>query len=103
MLLGNLIGWIVAGLVVGALARWLVPGRQNMSVFMTIALGIVGALVGGYIASMLFGPNLTTDASGGYAVETAWPGWLMSVLGGVLVLGVFLLATGRSDSGPALR
>ena len=95
-MIGHVIGWMVAGLVVGAIARLLVPGRQNMSLVMTMVLGIVGALVGGFIGSMLFGPNLTTDATGTYAVETAWPGWLMAVGGGVLVLWGYLAATGRS-------
>ena len=97
MFLGSIIGWIIAGLIVGALARLLVPGRQNMSIAMTIVLGIVGALVGGFIGSMLFGPNLTTDATGTYAVQTAWPGWIMSILGGVLVLWVYLAASGRGS------
>src|SRR5215207_9924409 len=98
MLIGSIIGWIVAGLVVGALARLLLPGRQNMSIALTIVLGIVGAVVGGFIASLLFGPNLTTDATGTYAVQTAWPGWIMAILGGVLVLWVYLAATGRDTT-----
>ena len=47
MFIGNLIGWIIAGLIVGAFARLLVPGRQSIGIAMTIVLGIVGALVGG--------------------------------------------------------
>jgi len=69
-----------------------------MGMILTIALGIVGALVGGFISSMIFGPNLTTDATGTYAVETAWPGWLMAILGGVVVLGAFVGLTGRNRS-----
>ena len=95
MFVGSIIGWIVAGLIVGALARLVVPGRQDMGIAMTIVLGIVGALVGGFISSFLFGPNLMTDPSGTYVVADAWPGWLMSILGGVLVLWGVLAATGR--------
>ena len=97
MFIGSIIGWIVAGFFVGALARLLVPGRQSMGVAMTIVLGIVGALVGGFIGSALFGPNLAVDATGTYAIETAWPGWIMAVLGGVAVLLAFIAIGGRRD------
>src|SRR5436190_4694115 len=79
MLIGTLIGWIVAGLIVGAFARLLVPGKQDMGVAMTIVLGIVGALVAGFLGSLMFGPQLATDGSQVYAIETAWPGWIMAV------------------------
>ncbi len=90
MLVGSILGWIVAGLIVGAAARLLVPGRENMGVPLTIALGIVGALVGGFISSMLFGPHLVTDGNAVYAVDTAWPGWIMAIVGGIVVLWVTL-------------
>jgi uncharacterized membrane protein YeaQ/YmgE (transglycosylase-associated protein family) len=48
-----MIGFIVFGLVVGALARLLVPGRQNISVWMTLALGLVGSVIGGLVANAL--------------------------------------------------
>lgn len=91
---------MIAGLIVGALARLIVPGRQNIGVGLTIVLGIIGALVGGFISSFLFGPNILVDSSGAYAVETAWPGWIMAVVGGVLVLW---LVTALSSSTPATR
>jgi uncharacterized membrane protein YeaQ/YmgE (transglycosylase-associated protein family) len=94
MFIGTIIGWIIAGLIVGAIARLLIPGRQEMGIAMTIVLGIVGALVGGFIASMLFGPNLITDSTGTYAVETAWPGWIMAIIGGALVLWVTMMVAG---------
>jgi len=95
MLIGTLIGWIVAGLIVGAFARLLVPGKQDMGMAMTIVLGIVGALVAGFLGTLIFGPRLVTDGSQGYAVETAWPGWIMAVLGGTLVLWLGLALFGR--------
>jgi uncharacterized membrane protein YeaQ/YmgE (transglycosylase-associated protein family) len=95
MLIGTLIGWIVAGLIVGAFARLLVPGKQDMGVAMTIVLGIVGALVAGFLGSLMFGPRLVTDGAEVYAIETAWPGWIMAVLGGTLVLWLALAVFGR--------
>lgn len=82
-----IIAWIFTGLIVGALARLLVPGRQDMGMGTTILLGIVGALVGGFISWALFGPR--GDVTG-YDVAVAWPGWIMAILGGVLVLWGYL-------------
>ena len=48
-----MIGFIVFGLVVGILARLLVPGRQHLSLGMTVLLGLVGSVVGGVIANAL--------------------------------------------------
>ncbi|HET9441971.1 MAG TPA: hypothetical protein VFO65_01540, partial [Acidimicrobiales bacterium] len=48
-----MIGFIVFGLLVGALARLLVPGRQRMGLWVTLLLGVVGSVVGGTVASAL--------------------------------------------------
>ena len=48
-----MIGFLVAGLVIGALARLVLPGRQRIGILMTLLIGIVGSLVGGTIASAL--------------------------------------------------
>lgn len=48
-----MIGFIVFGLVVGVLARVLVPGRQELSVVMTVLLGVIGSVVGGVVANAL--------------------------------------------------
>jgi len=95
-MIGHIIGWIIAGLIIGAIARLLVPGRQNMGIGMTIVLGIVGAVVGGFLGSLLFRPDFMTDASGTYTADTAWPGWIMSIIGGVLVLVITMAVTGGS-------
>jgi uncharacterized membrane protein YeaQ/YmgE (transglycosylase-associated protein family) len=73
----GIIGTIVVGLIVGALARWVMPGEQKMGWILTIVLGIVGSVVAGFIG----------QAFGWYeAGEGA--GWIASVLGAVLVLFV---------------
>jgi uncharacterized membrane protein YeaQ/YmgE (transglycosylase-associated protein family) len=50
---GSVIGFVVFGLVVGALARLVVPGRQQLSIWMTLILGLVGSVVGGVVANAL--------------------------------------------------
>src|SRR6059058_99507 len=53
IVIGVIISAIIVGLIVGALGRLVVPGRQNLSIWVTIAIGIVAALIGGVIASAL--------------------------------------------------
>jgi uncharacterized membrane protein YeaQ/YmgE (transglycosylase-associated protein family) len=85
----NILGWVIAGLIVGALARVLVPGRQPMGLLMTALLGIVGALIGGGLAWLIWGnPGEPFSAY-------AWPGYLFSVLGAVLVLTVSITSAPR--------
>ena len=50
-----IIGWIITGLVIGALARLLVPGRQHLGILLTLLIGIAGALVGGIVTAALIG------------------------------------------------
>jgi uncharacterized membrane protein YeaQ/YmgE (transglycosylase-associated protein family) len=84
-LLWAIIGWCLFGLVAGAIARLLVPGRQAMGILMTIVLGIVGSLVGGFIGYMFMG--------GGDPLQPS--GWIMSIIGAVIVLGLFVAMTRR--------
>jgi uncharacterized membrane protein YeaQ/YmgE (transglycosylase-associated protein family) len=86
----SLIGWLIAGLIVGAIARLLMPGRQPMGMLMTIALGIVGALVGGAISWAIWG------MPGEPFAAHAWPGYLLAILGAVLVLWVALASSRRA-------
>jgi uncharacterized membrane protein YeaQ/YmgE (transglycosylase-associated protein family) len=55
--LGSIIVYIIAGAIIGALARLIVPGRQSMSVVMTIVLGIVAAIIGGILWAAIFPDN----------------------------------------------
>lgn len=72
-LVWSIIVLFVIGLIVGAIARLLVPGPQDMGVLGTAAAGVAGAIIGGLVGGLLFGP--------GYQ-----PGWIMSILGAVLVV-----------------
>ena len=80
----SLLSWIITGLIVGLIARALLPGRQNLGIILTIVLGIVGACVGGLISSAIW-PTWGTDPD----VSRMWPGWILAVLGGVLVLWLY--------------
>ena len=52
--MGGLIAWILLGLVAGALARLVVPGRQSLGCITTMAVGVAGALLGGFVAEAVF-------------------------------------------------
>ena len=81
-MVGLVISLIVIGLIAGALARLLVPGRQPMSVLGTIVLGIVGSFVGGFIGYALF----HKDAQDGFFQPS---GIIGSVVGAIIVLLVW--------------
>ena len=85
----SLLSWILTGLVVGLIARAIVPGRQSLGLLLTIGLGIVGAFVGGLISTVIWPDSWANDPD----VNRMWPGWLMSIAGGVLVLGLYVAAT----------
>ncbi len=74
----GIIGWILIGLIAGAVARWLMPGPDPMGWLGTIVLGIVGSLVGGTLLNLLFGGGLEPSAAG----------ILGSILGALIVLFV---------------
>jgi uncharacterized membrane protein YeaQ/YmgE (transglycosylase-associated protein family) len=87
----SLIGWVLAGLVIGAVARLIYPGRQPMGMLATIALGIVGALLGGFVSWMIWG------IPGEPFAAHAWPGYLLSILGAVLAMWLYLGMLARKE------
>jgi len=76
----SIIGFAIFGLIVGAIARFLLPGRQSMSIWMTMLLGVVGSFVGGFVSFLIFG-------SGQGALQTS--GWIMSILGAIIALVIY--------------
>lgn len=89
-MLGLIVTVLVVGLVAGALARLLVPGRQDLSIPMTILLGVIGSFVGGFLGYLIFGQ----DATDGF-VQPA--GIIGSVLGAILVLLVWTRLGARNS------
>lgn len=90
--LGTFLVWVVFGLVVGVIARLLYPGRQPMWLSTTIALGVSGSLVGGLIAKTAMGTPERDVFQGA--------GWIMSIVGAVIMLG---LATLMNQSRRSMR
>lgn len=80
----GILGWIVFGLVIGALAKLLMPGKDPGGIIVTMLLGIVGSVLGGFIGQALglYGPG---DAAG----------FVMSLLGAILLLVIYRMATGN--------
>ena len=89
-MLGLIITVIVVGLIAGALARLLVPGKQSMSILTTMVLGIVGSFVGGFLGYLIF----HKDASDGFLQPS---GLIGSLIGAVIVLLIWTRVGGRSS------
>jgi uncharacterized membrane protein YeaQ/YmgE (transglycosylase-associated protein family) len=83
----TILSWIIVGLIVGALAKLVMPGRDPGGILVTIALGIAGALLGGWIgrALGLYGPE---DPAG----------WVMSLIGAIILLAIYRVAIGRRET-----
>ena len=80
---------IIIGLIAGALARLIMPGRDPMGIVMTIILGIVGSILGGLVSWAIWGP----ETEGG-AFRPA--GLLLSILGAIIVLWIYRMIKSRS-------
>lgn len=79
----GILGWIVFGLIVGAVAKLLMPGRDPGGIIVTMVLGIVGALLGGFVGQAL-----------GLYVVGEPAGFIMAVVGSIAVLLIYRLSVG---------
>jgi uncharacterized membrane protein YeaQ/YmgE (transglycosylase-associated protein family) len=80
----GILSWILFGLVIGVIAKLLMPGRDPGGFIITILLGIAGALLGGFVGRAMgfYGPGQTA-------------GWLMSILGAVILLALYRMVARR--------
>ena len=76
------IGFIIFGLIVGALAKLIMPGKDPGGILVTAIIGMVGSLVGGFIGRAMWGPQYSA-------------GWILSILGAVILLALYRLVAGR--------
>jgi uncharacterized membrane protein YeaQ/YmgE (transglycosylase-associated protein family) len=86
----QILGLIVVGLIIGALARLIKPGKQRLSILMTLVLGVVGALIGGVVASLL---------GTGDIWELNVLGFIVAVVAAVLLIGVAESMSGGRSRG----
>ena len=83
----GILAFPILGLIAGAIAKAILPGRQGGGWVITLVLGVVGAILGGWIGSLIFGGGLGDF----FDLRT----WLLSILGAVLVLVIFGAVAGR--------
>jgi uncharacterized membrane protein YeaQ/YmgE (transglycosylase-associated protein family) len=84
----NILSWIVVGLIAGALARLIMPGRDPMGIIATIVLGIIGSLIGGFVSMAIWRNNNTSAFQGS--------GLLLSILGAIIVLWIYRMVKSRN-------
>lgn len=84
----SIIGSIIAGIIVGILARLVLPGRQNISMLITIVLGILGALIGWWLAGVL-GVQSTSGVD--------WIRWIISIIVAAVLIVIYGSVTGRKQ------
>lgn len=81
-MLGLIVSLIIIGLIAGAVARLLIPGKQDIGVVMTIVLGIIGSFVGGFLGYLIF----HKDAHDGFFQPA---GIIGSIIGAIIVLLIY--------------
>lgn len=77
----GLVAFLILGLIAGAIAKQLLPGAQGGGLLMTMLLGVVGALLGGWLGSVLF----DVDLGGFFEIRT----WLIAIAGSMVVLVIY--------------
>ena len=82
----GILGWIVFGLVVGAIAKLLMPGKDPGGIIVTILIGVVGAVIGGFIGNAM-----------GFGAPTGWDfgSFVLAVLGAIVLLLIYRMVAGR--------
>ncbi|GAA0492858.1 MULTISPECIES: GlsB/YeaQ/YmgE family stress response membrane protein [Microbacterium] len=84
------IGFLILGLLAGAIAKLILPGKQGGGWFITLILGVVGALLGGWLGGLIFGVNLNEF----FSLST----WALAIGGSIIVLLIYGLIFGRKKA-----
>lgn len=77
----GIIAWIVFGLIAGVIAKWIMPGKDGGGFIVTVILGIVGALVGGWLSTTLF----HLGSVDGFNIRS----FVVAVIGSIIVLWIY--------------
>jgi uncharacterized membrane protein YeaQ/YmgE (transglycosylase-associated protein family) len=92
----GIIAWISLGLVAGLIANMLIPGKRQQGLILTCAIGVVGALLGGWVATKLFHIH---SLQGFFNLST----WLTAIVGAAVLLLAYHLVTGQTGSSRSSR
>ena len=88
----GILGWIVLGLIAGAIAKLIMPGDDPGGIIVTMLLGIIGAVLGGFLGSRIFGIGLQTF----WNLQT----WIVAIIGSLILLAIYRLIAGRRAARP---
>lgn len=89
-MIGFIIGLLIIGLIAGAIARLLVPGKQEMSIPMTMLVGVIGSFVGGFLGALIFGK----DIDDGFFQAS---GIIGSIIGAIIVVLIWERLGSRAE------
>jgi uncharacterized membrane protein YeaQ/YmgE (transglycosylase-associated protein family) len=84
----GIFGWIVLGLLAGAIAKAILPGDDPGGIIVTMIIGIVGALLGGFLAQLIFDVDSLDDFFD-------WSTWLTAIVGAIILLLLYRVFVGR--------
>ncbi|HJT90473.1 MAG TPA: GlsB/YeaQ/YmgE family stress response membrane protein [Mycobacterium sp.] len=90
-MIGTIIGAIVVGLIVGALARLIMPGKQSIGVIMTILLGALGSFIGSWLTYKLG----YTNSNGGFEIIP----FLVGIIVAIVLIAIYVGVTGKRGTG----
>lgn len=85
----SFIAFLILGLIAGVIAKLIIPGKQAGGWFVTLILGVLGALLGGWLGGLLFNLNLEEF----WSIQT----WLIAIAGSIIVLLIYGLIFGRKN------
>lgn len=92
----SLLIWLILGFLAGYIAKLIMPGRDSGGIILTTFLGILGAVVGGFLGKYFFGYPMISSFDN---IGSNLPSFISSIIGAIVVLAGYRLATGRSLRG----